>query len=218
MIVKMDFQDIGIVGVRTTYKNKIKNHYIRYVVDEYSLERAIEVTRGNKRVVALDYEGDIGHLSLIDDIPEIPVIVTQKFNEITELSLEFFMMQIPKWVRVAIRTPKDFSDMRMIADLSTKYPNIRFCKGKFLRLPNCNIGCIDRDDLSYKVAESKISYYTEGCSCIVETMDIEELEGVEILYKDIEEKKEKDVKETREKAVEEVKKKRVISSLDDLLQ
>lgn len=218
MIIKMDFQDIGVVGVRTTYNNKTKNHYIRYVVDEYSLERAIEVTKCNKWVVAFDYEGDLAHLFMIDDLPTIPLIVTKEFTEITELAIEFFMMQVPKWVRVAIRTPKDFSDMKMIADLSKKYPNIRFCQGKFLRLPCCNIGCIDKEDLPTKVADSKISYYTEGCCCIVVTMDIEDVEGVEILYKDIEDKREKEVKEICEQVVQKVKEKRIYGDLKDLLK
>lgn len=218
MIVKMDFQDIGIVGIKTTYNNKTKNHYIRYIVDEYSLERAIEAIKGNKWVISLDYEGDLAHLFMIEELPTVPLIVTKEFQEITELSLDFFMMQVPKWVRVAIKTPKDFSDMKMIADLSKKYPNIRFCQGKFLRLPCCNIGCIDKDDLPTKVADSKISYYTEGCSCIVETMKLDELEGEEILYKDIEDKREKEVKDIREQVVQEVKGKRVFANLEDLLK
>lgn len=217
MIVKMDFQDIGVVGIRTTFNNKTKNHYIRYIVDEYSLERAIESVKGSKWVVALDYDGDLGHLSMIEELPTVPLIVTKEFEEITELSLEFFMMQVPKWVRVAIKTPKDFSDMRMIANMSKKYPNIRFCQGKFLRLPCCNIGCIDKEDLNTKVAESKITYYTDGCSCIIVTMNIEDVEGVEILYKDIEDKREKEVKDMREQVIKEVNDKRVVANLEDLL-
>lgn len=213
----MDFQDIGVVGIRTTFNNKTKNHYIRYIVDEYSLERAIESVKGSKWVVALDYDGDLGHLSMIEELPTVPLIVTKEFEEITELSLEFFMMQVPKWVRVAIKTPKDFSDMRMIANMSKKYPNIRFCQGKFLRLPCCNIGCIDKEDLNTKVAESKITYYTDGCSCIIVTMNIEDVEGVEILYKDIEDKREKEVKDMREQVIKEVNDKRVVANLEDLL-
>ena len=58
MIIKLDYQDIGLVGIKTNYNGKIKNHYIRYIVDEYSIDKAIrEVKNNNKWVVALDYEG-----------------------------------------------------------------------------------------------------------------------------------------------------------------
>ena len=42
MIIKMDYEDIGLVGIRTNYNGKIKSHYIRYIVDEYSIEKAKE--------------------------------------------------------------------------------------------------------------------------------------------------------------------------------
>lgn len=207
MIIKMDYQDIGLVGIKTNYNNKIKNHYIRFIVDEYSIDNAIQNIKNNKWVVALDYEGDLQYLFSIDTVPNVPIIVTKEMKEINELSVGFFMKCVPDWVIVSIKTPSDFTDMKIIEALSKEYKNVRFCGGKLLRLPGCNIGCIQRDEVP-KVPDSKISFYTEGCSCIMITMPIEEVEGVDLLYKDKEEAKEIE---------KEIRKKKIISSIDDLL-
>ncbi len=207
MIIKLEYEDIGLVGIKTNYNNKVKNHYIRYIVDEYSIEKAIKEVRNNKWVVALDYEGDNQHLFTLDEKPNIPVIVTKEFTEVTELGIDFFMSYVPSWVIVSIKTPADFCDMRLVETLSKKYSNIRFCGGKFLRLPTCHIGCIQRDEVPAKIADSKISYYTEGCACAMVTMNIEDVEGVDLLFKDKEEEK---------VILKEERKKKIIGNLDDL--
>ena len=208
MIIRLEYEDIGLVGIRTNYNNKVKNHYIRYIVDEYCVEKAIKEVRGNKWVVALDYEGDNQYLFNIEDVPSIPLIVTKEFVDMTELSIDFFMSCVPDWVIVSIKTPIDFCDMRLVETLSKKYSNIRFCGGKFLRLPTCRIGCIQRDEVPAKISDNKISYYTEGCACAMVTMDIEDVEGVDLLFKDKEEEK---------VIIKEERKKKIINNLDDLL-
>ena len=208
MIIKLDYQDIGLVGIKTNYNGKIKNHYIRYIVDEYSIDKAIrEVKNNNKWVVALDYEGDIQYLFNVQEKPTIPVIVTKEVDEVTELSISFIMSTIPDWVIVSIKTSSDFADMRLVEKLSKQYSNIRFCGGKFLRLPCCNIGCIQRKDIPNKIPDSKIEYYTEGCACIMKTLPIEEVEGIDMLFKDKEEEK---------VILKEENKKKIISSIEDL--
>lgn len=207
MIIKLEYEDIGLVGIKTNYNNKVKNHYIRYIVDEYSIDKAIKEIRNNKWVVALDYEGDYQHLYNLDERPNVPIIVTKEFTEVTELGIDFFMSYVPNWVIVSIKTPSDFCDMRLVETLSNKYSNIRFCGGKFLRLPTCNIGCIQRNEVPAKIADSKISYYTEGCACAMVTMNIEDVEGVDLLFKDKEEEK---------VAIKEERKKKIINSIDDL--
>lgn len=207
MIIRLEYEDIGLVGIRTNYNNKVKNHYIRYIIDEFCVEKAINEIRNNKWVVALDYVGDYQYLFNLDIRPTVPLIVRKEFLEITELTIDFFMSTIPDWVIVSIKTPENFSDMRLVESLSMKYPNIRFCGGKFLRLPTCRIGCIQRNEISGKIADSKISYYTEGCACAMVTMDIEDVEGVDLLFKDKEEEK---------IAIKEENKKKIINSIEDL--
>lgn len=208
MIIKLEYEDIGLVGIKTNYNNKVKNHYIRFIVDEYCVEKAIKEAENNKWVVALDYEGDFQYLFNLEEVPKIPVIITKEFTEVNELSIAFFMTKVPDWVIVSIRTPEDFSDMRLVDNLSKQYSNIRFCGGKFLRLPSCRIGCIQREEIPSKIADSKISYYTEGCACAMVTMNIEDVEGVDLLFKE---------KEAEKIILKEENKKKIISSIEDLL-
>lgn len=208
MIIKLEYEDIGLVGIKTNYNNKVKNHYIRFIVDEYCVEKAIKEAENNKWVVALDYEGDFQYLFNLEEVPKIPVIITKEFTEVNELSIAFFMTKVPDWVIVSIKTPEDFSDMRLVDNLSKQYSNIRFCGGKFLRLPSCRIGCIQREEIPSKIADSKISYYTEGCACAMVTMNIEDVEGVDLLFKE---------KEAEKIILKEENKKKIISSIEDLL-
>lgn len=208
MIIKLEYEDIGLVGIKTNYNNKVKNHYIRFIVDEYCVEKAIKEAENNKWVVALDYEGDFQYLFNLEEVPKIPVIITKEFTEVNELSIAFFMTKVPDWVIVSIKTPEDFSDMRLVDNLSKQYANIRFCGGKFLRLPSCRIGCIQREEIPSKIADSKISYYTEGCACAMVTMNIEDVEGVDLLFKE---------KEAEKIILKEENKKKIISSIEDLL-
>lgn len=209
MIIKLDYADNGLYALKTIFNKKEKNHYIRYVVDEFSIERAIEDIEDNKNVVALDYEGDIQYLNTLKKKPNVPIIITKELKEMNELAISFVMQQIPNWIVVSIKTPEDFCDMRLISRLSEKFPNIRFCGGKFLRLPGCNIGCIRCEDIPEKIPDSKISYYTEKCSCIMTTMHIEDVSGLQYIYRS-------DMKELENKKMQVDKKKRVIKSLDDL--
>ena len=87
MIIKLEYEDIGLVGIKTNYNNKVKNHYIRFIVDEYCVEKAIKEAENNKWVVALDYEGDFQYLFNLEEVPKIPVIITKEFTEINELSI-----------------------------------------------------------------------------------------------------------------------------------
>lgn len=214
IVIRMDYEGIGVVGIRTNFNGKIRNHYIRYVVDEYSIDKAILETKGNKWVVAFDYVGDYQHLFDIVEKPSIPVIITKELKDINELSINFFMKSIPDWVTVSIKTPSDFCDMRVIENLSMKFPNIRFCGGKFLRLPNCRIGCIQKEDIPKSISENKISFYTEGCACALLTMNYDDVEGKEILFKDV---STDNLSIEKEVQVNEIKKKKVISSIEDLL-
>ena len=213
MIIQMDYEDNGLYAIKTNYNKKEKYHYIRYVVDEFSIDRAIEDIKGNKYVVALDYEGDIQYLNSLKERPEnIPVIVTKELRDVNELSIAFLMQKLPNWVVVAIKTPEDFCDMRVVENLSNKFKNIRFCGGKFLRLPSCNIGCILRENIPEKIPESKINFYTEKCSCIISTMHIDEVQGLEYIYK-------KNVKSAEDikPVIQQDSKKKAIDSMADIL-
>ena len=136
------------------------------------------------------------------EIPKKPVIVTREFDDINELSIQFALNTMPDWVILAVKTPSDYSDMRFVSYISKKYKNVRFCGGKFIRLQGCNVGCICRENIPDKIPESDINYYTDGCSCILVSMHIEDVEGLEYIYDDVPKME---------------KKKKVVNNLDDLM-
>ena len=93
MLVKMEYQDIGVAGLKTNYDSKVKTHYIDYIVDEYTIDTAIqEVNEGfNKYTVCLQYEGDLQRLFMIDEKPKCPVLVKRELEDVTELSITFLV-------------------------------------------------------------------------------------------------------------------------------
>lgn len=218
MLVKMEYQDIGVAGLKTNYDSKVKTHYIDYIVDEYTIDTAIqEVNEGfNKYTVCLQYEGDLQRLFMIDEKPKCPVLVKRELEDVTELAITFLVKMVPDWVRLCIKTPSDFSDMRLVESISKKYPNVHFCGGKLLRLKSCNVGCLRRDEIPKKISDQKFNFYVEGCACPLRCKPVEELEGVDIIIKDKYEHKKVKKEEVKEQIKEEVTSKKVISNLSDL--
>lgn len=219
MVIKMEYQDIGIVGIRTkNWNDKVKIHYINYIVDEFSIDSAInEVNTGfNKYIVSLEYVGDLHRLFLIEEKPKVPVLIKRELEDVTELSIAFIVKTIPDWVRLCIKTPTDFCDMKLVESVCKKFPNVHFCMGKFLRLNNCNIGCLRREEIPKKITDQKYNFYTEGCACPMYAIPLEEVENVDIIFKDKEEQKQIKKQEIKQQIKEEGTSKKVISNLSDL--
>lgn len=179
MIVRMPYKGKGIVGLKTKGEEE-KQRYIRYLVDSISIQRCLEETRGNKWVVAIDYEGAVEELYGIEPKEDYkPVIVKIKYKS---EGLEEEISRVPEWVRVVVEYPEGYTDMRAVRDLVKSEPRVRVCGGYFCRLEGCNIGCITEDDIPKKISDTKKLYVTKGCGCVQLTVDLEDLDNYELIH------------------------------------
>lgn len=193
-------------------------YYIRLRVNESNIAEACEKFKNAKYVVAFDYEGSLSALSGINLTK--PVIYRQDI-EALDMGVDVLMSTIPEGVRAVFKLPKDYCDMRKILDYSSKYENISFCGGHFIRLPGCKIGCVLPSDIPKKVPENKIPLVNEECSCVFETVTVDDVldgefftaYGVEKVEKVKASKAEKSVVK-KEKAPAKTKKKSAASLLD----
>lgn len=178
----MEYEGQEIVGIKT--KGEIeKQRYIRYKVDEYSIRRCLEETKNNSWVVGIDYVGDMQELKSVEYKPGYkPVIVIKDVGDIVIKEIPKIKKQLPEWVRLVLRLPQTFKDMRKIHNLGQNYPEIRVCGGELIRLEGCQIGCITDTDLPKEVTDMKKLYTTKGCGCVQLTMNITELDNYEVMY------------------------------------
>lgn len=177
MILSLSYEDITGSAVRGEVNGKSVNFFMRVKVNESNIEEALTKLKGNKWVVAFDYVGDPEFLKTVD-IGDSVVIITKEVEKL-DMNVDFLLNGLDRRVRVVLKLPKTYTDMKSIYDYSRKYPNVRFCGGKFLRLEGCNIGCIGQSDVFRKVPDSKLSIVSEGCSCVFQNIHIDDLDVVE---------------------------------------
>lgn len=177
MILKLKYEDLTGNAARGEVNGKNVNFYMRVQVDEMNIVEAIEKLRGNRYVVALDYVGELSFLNTIDT-SGVNIIVTREVKTLDD-SLDFLFSEVKPNIRVALKLPDDFKDMRAIHAYSQRYPNARFCGGKLIRLEGCNVGCIAREDISKKIPNSRISVVTEGCGCVLRNIHIDDVDVIE---------------------------------------
>lgn len=185
VILRVKYEDLGkdANAARGVVNGKQVNFFLRVQVDEMNIVDAIQRFRGNKWVVALDYIGDPGFLQNIDISGVLVIVIKEVMSiESLDIDLQFMLSQIDPRVRVVLKLPKDFNNMKVLYDLNQRYPNLHFCGGYLLRIDGCNIGCIGVNDLFKKVPSSRISLITEGCGCVLQTVTMDDVGEVEFYY------------------------------------
>lgn len=176
MIVKLKYDDVKGNTLKLGIDGKKVPVFMRVAVDQDNVIEAVEKFKTYKNVVLLDYTGDMQTLEGLDSTTPIAV----KFElETIDSTIDDIMESVPSNVRVVVKLPNDYSDMRTIEAYSNKYSNIRFCGGYFLRLEGCKIGCVCAEDIYKKVSANKVNLISRGCACVYENVDINDFDIVE---------------------------------------
>ena len=135
---------------RVTADGKEIIYYIRLKVNESNIAEACEKYKNAKYIVAFDYEGSLSALSGITLTK--PVIYRQDI-EAVDMGVDVLMSTIPEGVRAVFKLPKDYCDMRKILDYSTKYENISFCGGHYIRGDGYSCAYIMGETIGKRVAK-----------------------------------------------------------------
>lgn len=213
MLAKVKYAQVEGNTLTGIVNNKEVNFLMRIQVDKTNIRDAILKYGDYRNVVAFDYYDEIEGLQNLPHTQK-PIIYHKDIEGI-DINLDMFLNVVPSVIRVALKLPNNYCDMREVMKVSAKYPNVTFCGGNFIRLPGASIGCIKQCDLNKKVSENKVPFVCRGCSCVYENVDLDAIEGA--VFSNSTEKFAKVVtKATPSKPVKEAtqsKKKKAVSSL-----
>lgn len=173
MIVSIPYEQVKGNNLNGVYEDKEYSFYMRIGVNEDNVIEAISQWGTSRNVIAFDYDGDLSKLASLPSISK--AIIIHKKIDLSVINIEMYLVTVPKTVRVVLELEDNYSDMRTLKHLSSKYPQVRFCGGNVIRLNGVNLGCILQDDLPKKVAASKIGVVCKGCSCIDKTIKFEDV-------------------------------------------
>ncbi|MNL91204.1 hypothetical protein D3C81_09340 [compost metagenome] len=181
MIVNIKYDEVQGTALKGSVNSKQVNLFMRVLVDETNIHEAITKFRECKWVVALDYVGDQEVLRDLDTAGVV-VLIKKEIDKL-DMNVDFIMKSIPNNIRVVFKLPETYCDMQSIVSFSKRYENIRFCGGNFIRLEEAKLGCIGVEDIFKKVAESRIPLVSQGCACIFNYVNLEDVTNLEF-YED----------------------------------
>ena len=216
MFLKIKYEDVGDRICSGRVNDKRVNLLLRVEVNKDNIIEALERLGGSRGIAGFYYVGDIGFLSSVD-IGNNLVIVEVNVNDL-DLNTDMLLKGIPSNIRVAVKLPSDFCDMKKVCDFSTLYPNTRYCGGNLIRIKGANIGCIGVDDIQKKIAESRIPLASVGCATCMQMLEFDDVTDLEFSKEKVTEprvkhEKEKSNKQTKKASNTKPSKKKVLSSL-----
>lgn len=177
MLLRLKYEDMTSNAARGEVNGKNVNFFLRVQVDASNISEALVKLKGNKWVAGFDFVGEPTFLHTID-IGDAVVMVEKEVETVDE-NLDFTLTNLGSKIRVLVKLPKDYSDMKTIHAYSQKYPNIRFCGGNLIRLDGCNVGCIGKEDISKKIPDNRIGVLAEGCGCVFQNIHIDDVDTLE---------------------------------------
>lgn len=187
MILKVPFEQVQNTAARGEVDGKKVNFFLRVGVTESNLEEALKKYTACKTIVGFDYEGSAEALYNLD-LPANRIFVTKEVADLGP-GIDFIVKAYPDVVRLILKVPDDFVDMRQVGQCCTRFANVRVDGGRLLRLPGVRIGAVDQDDFVKKVPESRVLLACEGDAGIMRSVDYLDVENLEFYEGKISEKK-----------------------------
>ena len=165
-------------GVYTKIGNKKHNVYFKVIVDDFSIEEALNTNDSN--IIMYDYQGMTSNPVYLG-IEETNSYIAKTYengNNITETDIIAVINEVPNGVVPIIKLPDDYKDFEFICKMCDKYSRLRFCGGCMFCAVGCRIGCCGRDVLENAgIKFTDNNYIKEGCAC---ALDIISDEGIEL--------------------------------------
>ncbi len=196
MLLKVPFEQALNTAAKGEVEGKKVNFFLRIGVRESTLDEALDKFGKTKTVVGFDYEGTADFL-YGKELPENRIFVTKQVEDLGP-SVDFVVKAYPSGVRVILQVPEDFTDMRAVMGVCSRYANVRVDGGSLLRLPGVRIGAVDQEDFVKKIAESRVPLVSSGDAGIMASVDISDVDNLEFYEGKISEKKTKEARPVKD--------------------
>lgn len=169
-------------GKSLTAKVNGKKHkvYLKLQCNSNTLEKGIEFAHKSSNILFIEYQGFITDEALKRFGVGSGVQINYNFevgNNFSEQDIVQLLEDIPDGITPVIRLQSDFSDLKSISELCSKYPRLRFLGGNLFRLNNLPLGNYDNILLDKKGIKYSIeSYLTSEFEDILQSADITDLD------------------------------------------
>ena len=163
-------------NLKTTYNNKKTPVYLKLMCDNTNLKESIDLARGSKNILMVEYQGiDSGDLE-IDNSVYVGKIIDFG-NDLRIEDVDRLVNSFSDNLVSVIKLPPDFTDLELLYNISLKYPQIRFCGGELFAIAGVKVGVIGVDILDSRGIKFNVdSYYLKGDDYALPVVDIETLE------------------------------------------
>lgn len=173
----LEFKGYNLKG---KYQNKNQQIYLRVTCDDRTLKESIDLARGSKNILMLEYQGvDSEEVNTVLSANTEGVYIGKVFdfgNNIKETDIENLVADLPVCVVPIISLPDDFKDLELLYHLSKKFPNVRFCGGQLFSISGVKVGAIGVDTLAKRgIKFSEESYRLSGTKDVIECVDFDSL-------------------------------------------
>lgn len=167
-------------NLTTKYNGKKHKVYLKVICDDFSLSECIELAKSSKNILMLEYQGMETfpmYTQLKKDVGVYIGRVTDMGNNISDEDLLALINDTPEGVVPIVRLPDDFKNLRVVSNLSEKFPTVRFCGGNLFSVKGVKVGAVGVDLLKSKDIKFDQSAYMLSCTDdVLEDIDINELE------------------------------------------
>lgn len=127
--------------------------------DDFSVKQTIELARGSKNIIMLDYVGTDNSQDYLSITKEElgGVYLIKEFelgDNVTEEEVQDIVSRVPQGVVAVINLPESYNDLRSIHTFCRKYPNVRFSGGTLFDVEGVSLGkfgidILEANDIKY---------------------------------------------------------------------
>lgn len=132
-----------------TLTSKVDNKKVGVMLsvscDDFSVKQTIELAKGSKNIIMLDYVGTDNsqdYLSITkEELGDVYLIKEFELGDnVTEEEVQDIVSRVPNGVVAVIHLPESYNDLRSIYMFCRKYPNVRFSGGTLFDVEGVSLG------------------------------------------------------------------------------
>lgn len=164
------------LSLTTKYNNRKHKVYLKVLCNEFSLELASALARESRNILMVEYQGLQSSQAFLEYKPNGSYVgyVTEVGNNISEEEVRELYTDTPAGMTLVLRLPDDFTDLKLLHDLSLIFPDVRYCGGCLFPVEGIKVGAIGVDILEKaNVKFDESSYILDRTDDVLENVPIE---------------------------------------------
>lgn len=167
-------------SVSTIIDGKKQKVYFILLCDDMSLVESISLASSSKNILMVEYQGLPNSQTYRELETNSGVYVGRVYDcgcNITEEDIIGILDEVPEPVKPILHMPKDFSDLKFVWRMCSKYPRVRFSGGNLFNISGTRLGRVGLDTIaSEKIKISMDCYRFNGNMDIMNVISADDIE------------------------------------------